>query len=127
MNLKQKLAIQYVRAQLHILTLVSPKQAAKKAFALFCTPRRKSRRRLSPLFDGSNVCPSDNEPLGSFGRKSFPSGWKVTPYAGAAGCPTRLPPARLKKRLSYMASNPLPAISNNISAHCLKRIRGAGF
>lgn len=51
MNLKQKLAIQYVRARLHILTLVSPKKAAKKAFALFCTPRRKSTKRLPPLFE----------------------------------------------------------------------------
>ena len=51
MNLKQKLAIQYVRAHLHILTLVSHKKAAKKAFALFCTPRRKSAKRLPPLFE----------------------------------------------------------------------------
>jgi len=50
MNLKQKLAIQYVRARLRILALVSPEKAAKKAFDLFCTPRRKSRKRLPPLF-----------------------------------------------------------------------------
>jgi len=51
MNLKQKLAIQYVRARLRILSLVSPGKAAKKAFDLFCTPRRKSRKRLPPLFE----------------------------------------------------------------------------
>jgi pimeloyl-ACP methyl ester carboxylesterase len=50
MNLKQKLALRYVRARLHILTLVSPRKAAKKAFALFCTPRRKPGKKLSPLF-----------------------------------------------------------------------------
>ncbi|HVU54913.1 MAG TPA: alpha/beta hydrolase [Puia sp.] len=51
MKFKQKLTIGYVRARLHILTLVSPRQAAKKAFSLFCTPRRKSRKKLPPLFD----------------------------------------------------------------------------
>jgi len=51
MKLKQKLAIGYVRARLHILTLVSPRQAAKKAFSLFCTPRRKSGKKLPPLFE----------------------------------------------------------------------------
>jgi len=51
MNFKQKLAIQYVRARLRILALVSPEKAAKKAFTLFCTPRRKSRKRLPPLFE----------------------------------------------------------------------------
>jgi pimeloyl-ACP methyl ester carboxylesterase len=51
MKLKQKLAIGYVRAHLHILTLVSPRQAAKKAFSLFCTPRRKSGKKPPPLFD----------------------------------------------------------------------------
>ncbi|MBN8856519.1 MAG: hypothetical protein BGO55_17125 [Sphingobacteriales bacterium 50-39] len=51
MNFKQKLAIGYTRARLHILTLVSPRRAAKKAFSLFCTPRRKSGKKLPPLFD----------------------------------------------------------------------------
>jgi pimeloyl-ACP methyl ester carboxylesterase len=51
MKFKQKLAIRYVRARLHILALVSPKKAAKKAFALFCTPRRKSGKKLPALFD----------------------------------------------------------------------------
>jgi pimeloyl-ACP methyl ester carboxylesterase len=51
MKLKQKLAIGYVRARLHILSLVSPRRAAKKAFALFCTPRRKSGKKLTPVFD----------------------------------------------------------------------------
>jgi len=51
MKLKQKLTISYVRAHLHILTLVSPRQAAKKAFSLFCTPRRKPGKKLPPLFD----------------------------------------------------------------------------
>lgn len=53
MKFKQKLAIGYVRARLHILTLVSPRQAAKKAFSLFCTPG--SGKKLPPLFDKGEV------------------------------------------------------------------------
>ena len=51
MNLQQKLALRYIRAKLHILTLVSPERAAQKAFQLFCTPRRKSPKQLPPLFE----------------------------------------------------------------------------
>lgn len=49
MKLKQKLAIGYIRARLNILALVSPKQAAQKAFRLFCTPG-KSAREKRPAF-----------------------------------------------------------------------------
>jgi pimeloyl-ACP methyl ester carboxylesterase len=41
MKLKQKLAISYIRAQLNILSLVSSRAAAQKAFDLFCTPKKK--------------------------------------------------------------------------------------
>jgi pimeloyl-ACP methyl ester carboxylesterase len=51
MTLFQKLALRYVRAKLHILTLVSPERAAIKAFQLFCTPRRRSLKQLPPLFE----------------------------------------------------------------------------
>jgi pimeloyl-ACP methyl ester carboxylesterase len=51
MKLNQKLAIGYLRAHLHILSLVSPRQAAKKAFSLFCTPRRKSGKKLTQIFE----------------------------------------------------------------------------
>ncbi|HVW59942.1 MAG TPA: alpha/beta hydrolase [Puia sp.] len=51
MNFKQKLAIQYVRARLRILSLVSTEKAAKKAFDLFCTPRRKSRKPWPEIFE----------------------------------------------------------------------------
>ncbi len=42
MKLKQKLAISYIRAQVNILALVSPRAAAQKAFDLFCTPKKKN-------------------------------------------------------------------------------------
>ncbi|HWK06710.1 MAG TPA: alpha/beta hydrolase [Puia sp.] len=47
MKLKEKLAISYIRAQLNILALVSPKAAAQKAFQLFCTPREKHGKKPS--------------------------------------------------------------------------------
>jgi len=45
MKLKQKLAIGYIRAQLNILSLVSHKKAARKAFELFCTPQEKAAKK----------------------------------------------------------------------------------
>jgi pimeloyl-ACP methyl ester carboxylesterase len=45
MKLKQKLAISYIRAQLNILSLVSPRAAGQKAFDLFCTPKEKVTRK----------------------------------------------------------------------------------
>jgi pimeloyl-ACP methyl ester carboxylesterase len=56
MKLGQKLAINYIRARLNILALVSPKKAAKKAFDLFCTPRKKSRKDVPAVFaSGENL------------------------------------------------------------------------
>ncbi|HTI12102.1 MAG TPA: alpha/beta hydrolase [Puia sp.] len=49
MKLKQKLAINYIRAQLNILALVSPKAAAQKAFQLFCTPGKRAGRKPPPF------------------------------------------------------------------------------
>jgi pimeloyl-ACP methyl ester carboxylesterase len=50
-NVKEKLAITYIRARLNILALVSPASAAKKAMDLFCTPFKRSGKKLPPLFD----------------------------------------------------------------------------
>lgn len=51
MKLNQKLAIRYVRAQLNILALVSPRKAAIKAFKVFCTPPERARKKGSALFE----------------------------------------------------------------------------
>jgi pimeloyl-ACP methyl ester carboxylesterase len=51
MQLKQKLAIRYIRARLNILALVSPRKAAIKAFSLFTTPFRRSRKKAPPIFE----------------------------------------------------------------------------
>jgi pimeloyl-ACP methyl ester carboxylesterase len=50
-KLKQKLAIRYVRAQLNILSLVSPQKAAIKAFRLFCTPQQRVSGKYPAVFE----------------------------------------------------------------------------
>ena len=55
MKLKEKLAISYIRAQLNILALVSPKAAAQKAFQLFCTPQLKNRKKPSFTTKGERL------------------------------------------------------------------------
>ena len=44
MKLAQKMAINYTRAKLNIIAIVSKRKAAEKAFELFCTPFRKSKK-----------------------------------------------------------------------------------
>lgn len=51
MKLAQKLAVNYLRARLNILAVVSKRRAAKKAFEIFATPFRKSKKKTPPIFD----------------------------------------------------------------------------
>ncbi|HEY4061413.1 MAG TPA: alpha/beta fold hydrolase [Puia sp.] len=51
MKIKQKLALRYIRARLNILSLVSPRKAAERAFRLFCTPQQRAPKKASPVFD----------------------------------------------------------------------------
>jgi pimeloyl-ACP methyl ester carboxylesterase len=51
MKLKQKLATRYARAQLNILSLVSPRKAAVQAYRLFCTPRKRARGKYPAIFE----------------------------------------------------------------------------
>jgi pimeloyl-ACP methyl ester carboxylesterase len=50
MKLKQKLTTRYTRAQLNILSLVSLRKSAVKAFRLFITPRKRRKSKLPPIF-----------------------------------------------------------------------------
>ena len=50
MKFAQKLAVNYIRAKLNLLAVVSKKRAAKKAFDIFCTPFRKSSKKTPPVF-----------------------------------------------------------------------------
>ena len=50
MKLAQKIAVNYLRAKLHALSLLSKKKAAESAFNVFCTPMRRSNRNLPQIF-----------------------------------------------------------------------------
>jgi pimeloyl-ACP methyl ester carboxylesterase len=50
MKFSQKLAIQYTRAKFKLLSSISKKKAAEKAFALFCTPQRRNRKTPPKIF-----------------------------------------------------------------------------
>jgi len=50
MKLAQKIAVNYLRAKLNIVALVSRKKAAAMAFEIFCTPFRKSRKKKPAVF-----------------------------------------------------------------------------
>lgn len=49
MKLSHKIALGYIRTRFRILSLVSPQSATRKAFLLFCTPRRKQPGAVSPI------------------------------------------------------------------------------
>ena len=51
MSLGQKLAVNYIRAKLNILSMVSKEKAAKKAFELFCTPFKKTKKKKPQIFE----------------------------------------------------------------------------
>jgi pimeloyl-ACP methyl ester carboxylesterase len=51
MKLAQKLALNYYRAKINILAVVSKRKAAQKAFDLFCTPLRKPKKKTPPVFE----------------------------------------------------------------------------
>lgn len=50
MKLKQKIAIGYIRVKFKLLTIVSKRLAAEKAFDLFCTPLIQTEPRTPPIF-----------------------------------------------------------------------------
>jgi pimeloyl-ACP methyl ester carboxylesterase len=50
MKIAQKLVINYFRAKLNLLSVISKKRAAESAFKLFCTPLRKSKPKFPAIF-----------------------------------------------------------------------------
>ncbi|MBL7700326.1 MAG: alpha/beta fold hydrolase [Chitinophagaceae bacterium] len=50
MKLAQKLVVNYFRAKLNIISVLSKRSAAKSAFKLFCTPLRKQRIKTPKIF-----------------------------------------------------------------------------
>lgn len=51
MTFAQKLAVNYIRAKLNMLSVLSTKRAADKAFDIFCTPFRKPKKKTPPVFE----------------------------------------------------------------------------
>lgn len=51
MSLTKRLAIKYVRAKFKVLSSLSKKNAAEKAFQLFCTPQHRNNKALPPVFE----------------------------------------------------------------------------
>ena len=51
MKLSQRLAISYIRTKFKLLSAVSKKKAAEKAFELFCTPQRRNIKPLPKIFE----------------------------------------------------------------------------
>lgn len=51
MKLSHKIALTLIRIQFRVLGWINPKQAAQKAFVLFCTPRRKKKTTLSAIIE----------------------------------------------------------------------------
>jgi pimeloyl-ACP methyl ester carboxylesterase len=50
MKLGQKLAVNYIRARLNLLAVISKKKAAAKAFEIFCTPFYRSKKEAPAIF-----------------------------------------------------------------------------
>jgi alpha-beta hydrolase superfamily lysophospholipase len=51
MRLSQRLVLKYIRTKFRILTSISKRKAAEKAFLLFCTPQYRNRKKLPPVFE----------------------------------------------------------------------------
>lgn len=51
MKLSQRLAINYIRTKFRLLTTISKKKAAAKAFELFCTPQTRNKKKLPKIFE----------------------------------------------------------------------------
>jgi len=51
MKLSQRLALSYTRTKFKLLSAISKKKAAEKAFELFCTPQRRNKKPLPKIFE----------------------------------------------------------------------------
>ena len=51
MRLVQRLVLKYIRTKFKILSSISKRRAAEKAFELFCTPQSRNRKKLTAIFE----------------------------------------------------------------------------
>lgn len=55
MSLSQQLAIKYIRTKFKLLSAISKRKAAEKAFRLFCTPQYRNKKKLPRIFAQAEV------------------------------------------------------------------------
>lgn len=53
MKLSQRLALRYIRTKFKLLSAISKKKAAEKAFELFCTPQSRNKKKIPKIFEGA--------------------------------------------------------------------------
>jgi len=51
MGLNQRLALKYVRTKFKLLSTISKRKAAEKAFMLFCTPQYRNKKKPPAIFE----------------------------------------------------------------------------
>jgi alpha-beta hydrolase superfamily lysophospholipase len=51
MQFRQKIKVHYIRTKFRLLSALSRKKAAKKAFQLFITPQYRNKKKLPPIFE----------------------------------------------------------------------------
>lgn len=51
MRMSQRMVLQYIKTKFTILSFLSKKMAAKKAFDLFCTPQYRNKKSLPRIFE----------------------------------------------------------------------------
>jgi pimeloyl-ACP methyl ester carboxylesterase len=49
--MRQQIAISYIRTKFKLLSALSKRKAAQKAFQLFCTPQYRNKKKLPPIFE----------------------------------------------------------------------------
>ena len=56
MRLSQRIVVKYIRTKFKLLSSLSKRKAAVKAFQLFCTPQHRNKKKLPPIFEkGENL------------------------------------------------------------------------
>lgn len=55
MRLNQQLALKYIRTKFRLLSAISKRKAAEKAFKLFCTPQYHNKKNLPHIFEQAEI------------------------------------------------------------------------
>lgn len=70
MKFKKKIAIGYIRTKFKMMTALSKRMAAEKAFELFCTPFDRSNGKLPAIFEQA-----ERLHFSIYGKKVYGFGW----------------------------------------------------